>query len=165
MEDGFFYSFLYFIVSSFFLIFLMKVVVHDFWWIPTRIENHFMQQGINSPRYEYFLGNLREISILSLKASSESMPLSHDIFPRALSFIHLWKKIYGMYSFFFSFVWLFVLLVVCFSASLVLLVICLALVISSWPFVFHNKWFFLVCFTGLCVFFARFVLFMSWSFS
>ncbi|KAG6426094.1 hypothetical protein SASPL_110308 [Salvia splendens] len=73
----------------------MKVVVHDFWWIPTRIENHFMQQGINSPKYEYFLGNLREISILSLKASSESMPLSHDIFPRALSFIHLWKKIYG----------------------------------------------------------------------
>lgn len=94
MEDDL-YSFSYLIISSFFVILLVKIFVRDLWWIPTRIENHFMKQGIKSPKYEYFLGNLRAISSLSLMASAESMPLSHDILPRVLSFFHLWKKIYG----------------------------------------------------------------------
>ncbi|KAH6829949.1 Cytochrome P450 superfamily protein [Perilla frutescens var. hirtella] len=94
MEEDF-YSFLYLIISSFFLIFLVKIFVHDLWWIPTRIEKHFMKQGIKSPKYEFFLGNLREISSYSLMASAESMPLSHDILPRVLAFFHIWKKIYG----------------------------------------------------------------------
>lgn len=93
------YSFLCLFMSSTFLIFLVKIFVLDFWWVPTRIENHFMRQGIKSPKYEYFLGNLREISILSLRASAESIPLSHHILPRVLSFLHLWKKLYGIHSF------------------------------------------------------------------
>lgn len=93
------YSFLCLFMSSIFLIFLVKIFVLDFWWVPTRIENHFMKQGIKSPKYEYFLGNLREISILSLRASAESIPLSHHILPRVLSFLHLWKKLYGIHSF------------------------------------------------------------------
>ncbi|KAI3463379.1 hypothetical protein Pfo_020042 [Paulownia fortunei] len=65
------------------------------WWAPKRIENHFMKQGIKGPKYQLFLGNLKELASLNLRASAQSMPLSHDILPRVLSFYHHWKKIYG----------------------------------------------------------------------
>lgn len=101
MEEDGFYSLLYILISSFFVIFLIKFVVLDLWWVPTRIEKHFMKQGIKSPKYEFFLGNLREISSFILKVSAQAMPLSHDILPRVLSFFHVWNRIYGTYSFLF----------------------------------------------------------------
>lgn len=73
---------------------VLKVVVH-LWWTPRRIENHFMKQGIKGPKYQLFLGNLKELASLNLRASTQSMPLSHNILPRVLSFYHHWKKIYG----------------------------------------------------------------------
>ncbi|KAL8458086.1 hypothetical protein ACS0TY_034991 [Phlomoides rotata] len=73
---------------------LHRIVVH-LWWAPRRVENHFMKQGIKGPKYQLFLGNLKELSTLNLRASAQSMPLSHNILPRVLSFYHHWKKIYG----------------------------------------------------------------------
>lgn len=100
-EDGFCFSFyFYLVISSFLVIFLVKFVFLDLWWVPTRIEKHFKKQGIKSPRYEFFLGNLREISSLIMEASAQPISLSHhNILPRVLSFVHVWKKIYGTHPF------------------------------------------------------------------
>ncbi|EPS58353.1 hypothetical protein M569_16461, partial [Genlisea aurea] len=70
-------------------------VVYQVWWMPRRIDNHFRRQGISGPAYRLFLGNLKEVASLNLKASSQSMAFSHNILPRVLSFYHHWKKIYG----------------------------------------------------------------------
>ncbi|XP_022883578.1 cytochrome P450 734A1-like, partial [Olea europaea var. sylvestris] len=76
------------------LVFGVKVFVH-LWWIPRKIGNHFMKQGIKGPKYQLFLGNLKELASLNLKASAQPMLLPHNILPRVLSFYHHWKKIYG----------------------------------------------------------------------
>ena len=83
------------------------------WWRPRKIEDHFSKQGIRGPPYRFFIGNVKELVAMMLKASSQPMPnFSHNILPRVLSFYHHWKKIYGitslycishMYIFFFLF--------------------------------------------------------------
>ncbi|XP_010541892.1 PREDICTED: cytochrome P450 734A1-like [Tarenaya hassleriana] len=65
------------------------------WWRPRKIEEHFSRQGIRGPPYHFFIGNVRELSGMMLKASSHPMPFSHNILPRVLSFYHHWRKIYG----------------------------------------------------------------------
>ncbi|WCJ29700.1 Cytochrome P450 superfamily protein [Euphorbia peplus] len=67
------------------------------WWRPRRIEAHFSKQGIRGPPYRFFIGNVKELVQMMLKASSQPMmpPFSHNILPRVLSFYHHWKKIYG----------------------------------------------------------------------
>ncbi|KAK3026096.1 hypothetical protein RJ639_040768 [Escallonia herrerae] len=83
------------VVSSIVLVFVLKIVVF-LWWRPRRIEQHFSKQGIKGPPYHLFIGNLKELVGLTLKASSHPlMPSSHNILPRVLSFYHHWKKIYG----------------------------------------------------------------------
>ncbi|KAK2974360.1 hypothetical protein RJ640_021216, partial [Escallonia rubra] len=83
------------VVSSIVLVFVLKIVVF-LWWRPRRIEQHFSKQGIKGPPYHLFIGNLKELVGLTLKASSHPlMPYSHNILPRVLSFYHHWKKIYG----------------------------------------------------------------------
>ncbi|KAJ9688576.1 hypothetical protein PVL29_014298 [Vitis rotundifolia] len=76
------------------LVFVLKVVVL-LWWRPRKIEHHFSKQGIRGPPYRFFIGNVKELVGLMLKASSQPMPYSHNILPRVLSFYHHWKKIYG----------------------------------------------------------------------
>ncbi|KAJ7978869.1 putative Cytochrome P450 [Quillaja saponaria] len=76
------------------LLFVLKVVVL-LWWRPKKIEVHFSKQGIRGPPYHFFIGNFKELMGMMLKASSQPMPLSHNILPRVLSFYHHWKKIYG----------------------------------------------------------------------
>ncbi|CBI28155.3 unnamed protein product, partial [Vitis vinifera] len=76
------------------LVFVLKVVVL-LWWRPRKIEHHFSKQGIRGPPYRFFIGNVKELVGLMLKASSQPMPFSHNILPRVLSFYHHWKKIYG----------------------------------------------------------------------
>ncbi|KAK4786236.1 hypothetical protein SAY86_002925 [Trapa natans] len=67
-----------------------------FWWRPRRIEEHFSKQGIRGPPYRFFIGNVKELVGMMMKASSQPMPdCSHNILPRVLSFYHHWKKIYG----------------------------------------------------------------------
>lgn len=61
---------------------------------PRRIQNHFLKQGIRGPKYNFLLGNLKEIADLQLP-SSQHFSLSHDIVPRVFSFYHHWKNIYG----------------------------------------------------------------------
>ncbi|KAL8522329.1 hypothetical protein ACS0TY_012466 [Phlomoides rotata] len=95
MEDLFYSINGYLLISSIFIILLAKVVVDDLWWRPHKVENHFLMQGIMGPKYQFFLGNLKEIGSLHLKASSQPMPLNHDIVPRVLSFYHHWKNLYG----------------------------------------------------------------------
>ncbi|KAL2929453.1 hypothetical protein RDABS01_034864 [Bienertia sinuspersici] len=65
------------------------------WWRPRKIESHFAKQGIRGPPYNFFIGNVKEIVQLMLKASSHPMPFSHNILPRVFSFYHHWRKIYG----------------------------------------------------------------------
>ncbi|XP_075478474.1 cytochrome P450 734A1-like [Primulina tabacum] len=94
MEDYFLVS-CYLLMSYLSLYFLVKVVV-QVWYTPRRIEDHYMKQGIKGPKYQIFLGNLKELASLNLMASSQPiLPLSHNILPRVLSFYHHWKKIYG----------------------------------------------------------------------
>ncbi|MED6112441.1 hypothetical protein PIB30_061782 [Stylosanthes scabra] len=65
------------------------------WWRPMRIQAHFSTQGIRGPPYRFFIGNVKELVSMMLKASSQPMASSHNILPRVLSFYHHWKKIYG----------------------------------------------------------------------
>ncbi|KAJ6673727.1 CYTOCHROMEA2 [Salix viminalis] len=81
-------------VSFLAFVFLIKIVVL-LWCTPRRIEHHFSKQGIRGPPYRFFIGNVKEIVEMMLKASSQPMPFSHNILPRVLSFYHHWKKIYG----------------------------------------------------------------------
>lgn len=75
-------------------IFMIRVVAY-LWLRPRKIEEHFAKQGIRGPPYKFLIGNAKEIVSLMLKASSQTMPFSHNILPRVLSFYHHWKKIYG----------------------------------------------------------------------
>ncbi|KAJ6372196.1 hypothetical protein OIU76_026640 [Salix suchowensis] len=81
-------------ISFLAFVFLIKIVVL-LWCTPRRIEHHFSKQGIRGPPYRFFIGNVKEIVEMMLKASSQPMPFSHNILPRVLSFYHHWKKIYG----------------------------------------------------------------------
>ncbi|KAK9149715.1 hypothetical protein Scep_008472 [Stephania cephalantha] len=83
------------IPSSLVALVLMFKVLQLLWWRPRMIEKHFSEQGIRGPPYRFFIGNVKELMSLMLKASSSPMPLSHNIVPRVLSFYHHWKKIYG----------------------------------------------------------------------
>ncbi|KAE8680971.1 CYP734A1 protein [Hibiscus syriacus] len=66
------------------------------WWRPRKMEDHFSRQGIKGPPYHFFIGNVKELVGMMLKASATPMPnFSHNILPRVLSFYHHWKKIYG----------------------------------------------------------------------
>lgn len=81
--------------SFIFLLFVLKVTVL-LWWRPRKIEDYFAKQGIRGPPYHFFIGNVKELVGMMLKASSQPMPnFSHNILPRVLSFYHHWKKIYG----------------------------------------------------------------------
>ncbi|KAI9126102.1 hypothetical protein K1719_003520 [Acacia pycnantha] len=67
------------------------------WWRPRKIQLHFSKQGIRGPPYRFFIGNVREIVDIMLRASSQPplTPFSHNILPRVFSFYYHWKKIYG----------------------------------------------------------------------
>ncbi|XP_027902348.1 cytochrome P450 734A1-like [Vigna unguiculata] len=66
-----------------------------FWWRPRKIEGHFSDQGIRGPPYRFFVGNVKELVGMMMKASSQPMPFSHNILPRVLAFYHHWNKLYG----------------------------------------------------------------------
>lgn len=88
--------------------FLLVVVLRAavvLWWRPRRIEEHFFRQGIRGPPYRFFIGNVKELVGMMIKASSDlSFPnSSHNILPRVLPFYHHWKKIYGIFSLFLLF--------------------------------------------------------------
>ncbi|WVZ19535.1 hypothetical protein V8G54_006857, partial [Vigna mungo] len=76
------------------LLLIFKLAL-SFWWRPRKIECHFSKQGIRGPPYRLFLGNVKELVGMMMKASSQPMPFSHNILPRVLSFYHHWNKIYG----------------------------------------------------------------------
>ncbi|XP_047167797.1 cytochrome P450 734A1-like [Vigna umbellata] len=76
------------------LLLIFKLAL-SFWWRPRKIEAHFSDQGIRGPPYRFFLGNVKELVGMMMKASSQPMPFSHNILPRVLSFYHHWNKIYG----------------------------------------------------------------------
>ncbi|XP_015079018.1 cytochrome P450 734A1-like [Solanum pennellii] len=90
MED---YWLCYLIIFWFVLLIVQKVVI-NLYFRPRRIQNHFLKQGIRGPKYNFLLGNLKEIADLQLP-SSQHFSLSHDIVPRVFSFYHHWKNIYG----------------------------------------------------------------------
>ncbi|KAL4304371.1 hypothetical protein GQ457_10G016610 [Hibiscus cannabinus] len=75
---------------------VVVVLVYKLWWRPRKIEHHFSRQGIKGPPYHFFIGNVKELVGMMLKASATPMPnFSHNILPRVFSFYHHWKKIYG----------------------------------------------------------------------
>ncbi|PKA53773.1 Cytochrome P450 734A6 [Apostasia shenzhenica] len=87
--------------AVFFLPILLLLValkaLHVLWLKPKKTERLFRSQGLRGPPYRLLVGNLGEMVSMMLAASSKPMlpPFSHNIFPRALSFIHQWKKAYG----------------------------------------------------------------------
>lgn len=93
-RGGDLYQCLYLFFLLLFSFFSLKAIVF-LWWRPRKIQQHFSKQGIRGPPYHFFIGNVREIVGLMLKASSHPMPPTHNILPRVLSFYHHWKKIYG----------------------------------------------------------------------
>ncbi|KAG5559408.1 hypothetical protein RHGRI_009070 [Rhododendron griersonianum] len=94
-EEGFFSHRLKLMVISLLVMVLLYKVLNMLWWRPRKIEQYFRKQGIKGPPYIFLIGNAKEIVSLMLKASSQPMPLSHNILPRVLSFYHHWRKIYG----------------------------------------------------------------------
>lgn len=78
------------------LLLVLKVTI-SLWWRPRKIEGHFSNQGIRGPPYRFFIGNVKELVGMMMKASEKPMPFSHNILPRVLSFYHHWKKIYGTF--------------------------------------------------------------------
>ncbi|XP_021764531.1 cytochrome P450 734A1-like [Chenopodium quinoa] len=82
------------IFTSIMFVLVLRIMV-VLWWRPRKLEYHFAKQGIKGPPYNFFIGNVKEIVQLMLKASSHPMPFSHNILPRVFSFYHHWRKIYG----------------------------------------------------------------------
>ncbi|KAK9706112.1 hypothetical protein RND81_07G104700 [Saponaria officinalis] len=77
------------------IVIIIRIMV-VLWWRPRKIEAHFAKQGIKGPPYKFFIGNVKELVQLMLKASSHPiLPFSHNILPRVFSFYHHWSKIYG----------------------------------------------------------------------
>ncbi|KAM7267161.1 hypothetical protein ACFE04_009327 [Oxalis oulophora] len=77
-------------------LFVLKKLVLLLWWKPKKLEEYFLNQGIRGPPYQFFIGNVRELVAMMLKASSQPIfPFTHNILPRVLSFYHHWNKIYG----------------------------------------------------------------------
>ncbi|KAK9666308.1 hypothetical protein RND81_14G176200 [Saponaria officinalis] len=77
------------------VIIIVTKLVTQLWMKPRKIGKHFSKQGIKGPPYNIFIGNMKELVEMMLKASSQPMPFSHNILPRVLPFYHNWKKIYG----------------------------------------------------------------------
>ncbi|KAJ0090756.1 hypothetical protein Patl1_13141 [Pistacia atlantica] len=94
MEEDLFNWFKFFVISFTVFLLVLKITIL-LWWTPRKIEDHFSKQGIRGPPYHFFIGNVKELVGMMLKASSQPMPFSHNILPRVLSFYHHWKKIYG----------------------------------------------------------------------
>ncbi|XP_038703495.1 cytochrome P450 734A1-like [Tripterygium wilfordii] len=77
------------------LIFLLKLL-HTILWIPFKVQNHFLKQGIGGPGYRPIFGNTREASRLFEEALSKPIPLDrHDIVPRACPNYQRWSGMYG----------------------------------------------------------------------
>lgn len=98
MEELLSWSWLKLLSFSFILLLFVLKLTIVLWWRPRKIEGHFSKQGIRGPPYRFFIGNVKELVEMMLKASSQPMPFSHNILPRVLSFYHHWKKIYGTFT-------------------------------------------------------------------
>ncbi|KAK9947622.1 hypothetical protein M0R45_003237 [Rubus argutus] len=86
-------SWLKFVSLCFILVVFGLRIMVLLWWRPRRIEEHFSRQGIKGPPYRFFIGNVKELVGMMIKASSQTMPSScHNILPRVLPFYHHWKK-------------------------------------------------------------------------
>ncbi|XP_075495369.1 cytochrome P450 CYP749A22-like [Primulina tabacum] len=83
------------ILLSTLLLAIPLVILYKWWWIPIRIQRELQSQGIKGPSYKFFHGNTKEIIQMKKQASSTTMDLSHDIFPRLQPHLYSWAKIYG----------------------------------------------------------------------
>ncbi|GAB4832898.1 hypothetical protein Ancab_006916 [Ancistrocladus abbreviatus] len=92
----FFFNWLGLLLFFLAILFVALKIATVLWWRPRKLEAYFAKQGIRGPPYRFFVGNVKELVQLMLKASSQPMPnFSHNILPRVFSFYHHWKKIYG----------------------------------------------------------------------
>uniref|UniRef100_A0A7N0US72 Cytochrome P450 n=1 Tax=Kalanchoe fedtschenkoi TaxID=63787 RepID=A0A7N0US72_KALFE len=82
------------ILSAVLAIILSKLI-HNFIWVPRKIQLHFLKQGITGPGYHPVISNTSEIISLISKSLSKPIPLNHDILQRAIPFYHLWSGMYG----------------------------------------------------------------------
>ncbi|KAG4156936.1 hypothetical protein ERO13_D02G029800v2 [Gossypium hirsutum] len=87
-------NFVILVPSSFFLVALIKFL-HDYLWIPLRIQHMLNSQGIKGPRYKFFYGNNDEATQMTKEALSKPMALTHDIFPRVQPHIYSCINRYG----------------------------------------------------------------------
>ncbi|KAB1670383.1 hypothetical protein ES319_D02G034100v1 [Gossypium barbadense] len=87
-------NFVILVPSPFFLVALIKFL-HDYLWIPLRIQHMLNSQGIKGPRYKFIYGNNDEATQMTKEALSKPMALTHDIFPRVQPHIYSCINRYG----------------------------------------------------------------------
>ncbi|KAJ1425406.1 Cytochrome P450 [Sesbania bispinosa] len=87
---------LYNVVVAIFVLYLVKDL-HSIFWVPWKIQCHFVKQGIRGPGYRPIFGNSSEIRRLyAAEAKSDAnFPFDHDILKRVLPFYHRWSCMYG----------------------------------------------------------------------
>ncbi|EOY05289.1 Cytochrome P450 [Theobroma cacao] len=85
------------LTSSFCLYLLVALVkvLHQYWWVPLRIQHLLSSQGIKGPPYRFIHGNNKEVNHFRKEALSKHMALTHDIFPKVLPHVYSWINIYG----------------------------------------------------------------------
>ncbi|PRQ40583.1 putative cytochrome P450 [Rosa chinensis] len=85
-------------ILSFLCVLILLALIkafHKLWWMPTRIQNLMVLQGIKGPSYRFLYGNAKEIISMQNEAMSRPMKLSHDISSHVQPHIHAWSKSYG----------------------------------------------------------------------
>nr|XP_009411225.1 PREDICTED: cytochrome P450 72A15-like [Musa acuminata subsp. malaccensis] len=69
------------------------------WWTPRRLERALRAQGLNGTPYRFPKGDLKENVRLAEEALSTPMPLTHNIVPHVLPFLHRAIDEYGKICF------------------------------------------------------------------
>ncbi|KAJ4842393.1 hypothetical protein Tsubulata_000940 [Turnera subulata] len=74
-------------------------LLNSLWLRPRKLERLLRQQGFHGRPYRFLAGDLRENATLTQQARSRPIPLSDDIIPRVIPFLHQTFQEYGKNSF------------------------------------------------------------------
>ncbi|OVA00334.1 Cytochrome P450 [Macleaya cordata] len=79
------------------LILLISIIkfLYSVWIKPKMVERYLNKQGVKGPSYKFMYGNAKEMMMLSRKAQSKPMNISHDIMPRVNPFLQNKMMEYG----------------------------------------------------------------------
>lgn len=77
------------------LVFVSLKAIYSIIWVPWRIQQFFIKQGVDGPSYRPFYGNIAEIMKMTKEAQSKSIPFTHDIVHRVSPDYYQWSVKYG----------------------------------------------------------------------